>query len=111
MNLYDTTLAPLDIAARYEQAIATCPLLMAQRIPPATEDTVQVLRQALAIARDSREWKPVARLANTLGLIYFERLNLHDARLYIQEAILMFRLLDDIPNLAQTLGNLATVEY
>src|SRR5258706_11757708 len=84
---------------------------MAQRIPPANEDTIQALRQALALARDSRDWHNTSRLAVTLGMIYFERLNLYDARLNMQEAVTMLRFLNDTQKLAEALGYLATVEY
>lgn len=111
MNPHDPTLIPTDIVGDYERSIASCPALMAQRIPAASDDTIQALRQALALARDSREWQIVARYSAVLGLIYFERLNLHDARLNMQESVTMLRLLDDKQKVAQMLGNLAVVEY
>src|SRR5215510_2400629 len=111
MQSVDGTPTPTQILAAYTQAVGACPLITGRVIPPASDKTISILNQALLAARQAQDWLLAAQYASTLGLIYFERYNLHEARLRTEEAVTMLRTVENKEQLANVLGNLALIEY
>jgi tetratricopeptide (TPR) repeat protein len=111
MQAVDGTPTPAQILAAYTQAVGACPLITGRVIPPASDKTITILNQALLAARQEQNWLLAAQYASTLGLIYFERYNLHESRMRTEEAVTMLRTVENKEQLANVLGNLALIEY
>ncbi|HLY24981.1 MAG TPA: hypothetical protein VKQ72_01500 [Aggregatilineales bacterium] len=105
------TQTPAEIIKVYTDAAGECPVIVGQPIPAGSDDAIQVLQRALTFARDDGNWLLAAQLSSTLGLIYFDRANLYDARERTSEAVSFLRHADNKEQLARTLGNLSTITY
>ncbi len=105
------TQTPAEIIKVYTDVAGECPVIVGRPIPAGSEETIQVLQRALTFARDDGNWLLAAQLASTLGLIYFERANLYDARERTSEAVTFLRNANNKEQLARTLGDLSTITY
>jgi ATP/maltotriose-dependent transcriptional regulator MalT len=111
VNGSTNTLIPAHILERYARLSDICPILIGQPIPPSTDAMIEVLQKEVAFARDRRNWVDAAQIALVLGLVYFEKNNLHDARQYTFEALTILRDTDDKIKLARALSQIASIEY
>ncbi|MEP7288923.1 MAG: hypothetical protein ABI947_24485 [Chloroflexota bacterium] len=111
MNTDENLQTIVQILADYANAVEICPVITGQMFSTHIDDTLDMLQQALVPGQGSQEPLQAAQIRALLGRLHFEQANLYDARLQTEAAVLFMRRLNNEQQLAQWLGNLATIEF
>jgi tetratricopeptide (TPR) repeat protein len=103
--------APEALLAAYTPASGRLQGINGQFIPVIGDQDIQALQAALASARKDHSTAGIGRIAVSLGLVHFERMDLLNSRQRMEEACAIFRMVGDQRQLAATLGHLAVVDF